>query len=380
MFKAAIDFIKESFPEKEWIPLHEPAFFGNEKAYVSDTIDSTFVSSVGEYVNRFEQLICEKTGAQYAVATVNGTSALHMALMLAGVRPGDLVITQALTFIATVNAIHYCGAEPLFLDVDRETMGLSPDALARFLDSRVQVKGGLSMDRKTGKPIRACVPMHTFGHPVKIDQIRDICRQFHLVLVEDAAESLGSFYMGRHTGTFGTIGILSFNGNKIVTCGGGGMIITSDEAIGKRARHLTTTAKRPHPYRYEHDAIGYNYRLPNLNAALGCAQIEQLDYFIENKRKLASSYQAFFQTMGIPFFSEPEHARSNYWLNAIILEDRNQRNRFLEETHREGIMTRPLWDLINDSPMYAKCEKERLGNSRWFEERVVNLPSSVRRP
>lgn len=379
MFEAIINFIKTLFPGKEKVPLHEPAFFGNEKAYVSDTIDSTFVSSVGEYVNRFERMICDVTGAKFAVATVNGTLALHTALMLAGVKPGDEVITQALTFIATSNAIHYCGAEPVFLDVDRDTMGLSPEALTRFLEDRTLIENGICMDRATGKPVRACVPMHTFGHPVKIDLIREICDRYHLFLVEDAAESLGSLYKGQHTGTFGKIGILSFNGNKIVTCGGGGMIITNDETIGTHARHITTTAKKPHPYRYEHDAVGYNYRLPNLNAALGFAQMENLDFFIQNKRELAAQYQAFFKGMGLSFFSEPEHARSNYWLNAIILDDKNQRDRFLEEINQAGVMTRPVWNLISDSPMYHGCQKDGLENSRWFEERVVNLPSSVRR-
>lgn len=378
MFKPVIDFIRDLYPGGGAIPLHEPRFVGKEKLYVSDTIDSTFVSSVGEYVNRFEKMICEVTGARYAVATVNGTLALHTALKLSGVKQGDEVITQALTFIATSNAIHYCGAEPVFLDVDRETMGLSPDALKKFLETHTRMEKGECINRQTGRRIRACVPMHTFGHPLRIDAIADICDDYHLFLVEDAAESLGSIYKEKHTGIFGRIGILSFNGNKIITCGGGGMIVTNDELIGNQAKHITTTAKKTHPYRYEHDLVGFNYRLPNLNAALGCAQMENLEAFIQNKRELATMYQAFFSNQGIEFFTEPGHSRSNYWLNAVILKDKNERDAFLEETNREGIMTRPVWDLISESNMYAKCQKDGLENSKWFEERVVNLPSSVR--
>lgn len=378
MYKEIIDFIRTLYPGDRTIPLHEPRFQGNEKNYVCDTIDSTFVSSVGAYVNRFEQMICDTTGAGYAVATVNGTLALHTALKLAGVTPGDEVITQALTFIATSNAIHYCGAEPVFLDVDRDTMGLSPEALKRFLDDHGDVDNGRCINRRTGRRIRACVPMHTFGHPLKIDEIAAVCDTYGLFLVEDSAESLGSLYKGTHTGTFGKIGIFSFNGNKIITCGGGGMIVTNDEMLGEQARHITTTAKKAHPYRYEHDIVGFNYRLPNLNAALGCAQMEHLDGFLRSKREVAEMYQTFFAGKGVSFFSEPDQARSNYWLNAIILEDRHHRDAFLEETNQAGIMTRPIWNLISDSRMYGACQKDGLENSRWFEDRVVNLPSSVR--
>ena len=378
MYKEIIDFIRTLYPGDRTIPLHEPRFSGNEKKYVCDTIDSTFVSSVGAYVNRFEQMICETTGAGHAVATVNGTLALHTALKLAGVTPGDEVITQALTFIATSNAIHYCGAEPVFLDVDRDTMGLSPEALKRFLDHHADVDNGQCINRRTGRRIRACVPMHTFGHPLKIDEIAEVCDTYGLFLVEDSAESLGSLYKGKHTGTFGKIGIFSFNGNKIITCGGGGMVVTNDEMLGEQARHITTTAKKAHPYRYEHDIVGFNYRMPNLNAPLGCAQMEHLDGFLRSKREVAEMYRAFFTGREMTFFTEPDQARSNYWLNAIILEDRHQRDAFLEETNQAGIMTRPIWNLISDSRMYGSFQKDGLENSRWFEERVVNLPSSVR--
>jgi len=373
-----IKFIKGIFPGAGFIPLHEPRFSGNEKRYVLDCIDSTFVSSVGKYVDRFEEMICEITGAKYAIAVVNGTCALHIALKLAGVQPGDEVITQSLSFVATANSIAHCGANPIFLDVERETLGLDPTALKSFLKTHSCIKEDACYNKTTGKRIAACVPMHTFGHSCRIDKIAEICNHYHIALVEDSAESLGSLYKGKHTGTFGQFGVYSFNGNKTVTCGGGGAIVTNDETLAKKAKHITTTAKVPHPYEYVHDMTGYNYRLPNLNAALACAQLEQLSAFIENKRELAKRYQEFFRPLDIPFIKEPEHARSNYWLNAIILPDRKIRDAFLKATNEAGVMTRPVWQLLNKLDMYKDCQTDALENAKWLEDRVVNIPSSVR--
>ena len=375
--KEIVKFIKSRYGNLDFIPLHEPCFAGNDKKYVRDAIDSTFVSSVGKYVDRFEEMICKITGSRFAIATVNGTCALHIALKLAGVELGDEVITQPLSFVATANAISYCGADPIFLDVDRDTLGLDPTALDIFLRTSVRVSNGKCFSSTTGKRISACVPMHTFGHPCRIDAIAKICDRYHIALVEDAAESLGSTYRGKHTGTFGQFGIYSFNGNKTVTCGGGGVIVTNDEYLARKAKHITTTAKMPHPYKYVHDMIGYNYRLPNLNAALACAQLEQLNAFIQNKRELAKSYQEFFESLDIPFIKEPEHARSNYWLNVIILPDQKSRDQFLKATNEAGVMTRPVWKLLNKLKMYRDCQTDALTNARWLEDRVVNIPSSV---
>jgi aminotransferase in exopolysaccharide biosynthesis len=378
MYQEIVNHIRSVFKTDAFIPLHEPKFTGNEKKYVNDAIDSTFVSSVGEYVDRFEQMICELTGASFAVAAMNGTSALHVALRLLDVCQDTEVIAPPLSFVATANAIRYCGANPVFLDVERSSLGLSPKALGDFLEHRSAMgKDGFCYNRHTGNRIAACVPVHIFGHPCRIDEIIGICSQYNIPVVEDAAESLGSLYKGRHTGTFGKIGIFSFNGNKTVTCGGGGMIVTDDGPLARRAKHLTTTAKVPHPYQYMHDEVGYNYRLPNLNAALACAQLEQLDKFIENKRELAGKYSDFFTKMGIAFVREPENARSNYWLNAIILEDLERRDRFLDFSNRSGVMTRPIWRLMNNLPMFQHCMTDGLMNASWLEERVVNIPSSV---
>lgn len=373
-----VEFIRTLYRTEGFIALHEPRFGGNEKAYLNECIDSTFVSSVGMFVDRFEAEFARTVGAKYAVATVNGTAALHISLLLAGVQRGDEVITQPLTFIATANAIHYCGAEPVFLDVDRDTMGLSPEALKRFLEEHCVVDEKRCVNRASGKTIRACVPMHTFGHPCRIDEIKALCDAWHIVLVEDAAESLGSYYKEKHTGTFGTLGAFSFNGNKIITSGGGGVIVTDDEALAKRAKHITTTAKIPHPWEYAHDEIGYNYRLPNLNAALLCAQLEQLEGFLENKRDLAETYRRFFAGMGVDFAAEPPHGRSNYWLNAIVLANLEERDAFLEYTNAQGVMTRPIWKLMNRLPMFAHCRCGDLSNALFLSERVVNIPSSVR--
>jgi len=373
-----IDLVRSVFKTDEFIPLHEPRFWGNEKKYVADCIDSTFVSSVGKYVDKFEEMTAEYTGAKYAIATVNGTAALHIALLLADVKADDEVITQPLTFIATANAINYCNAKPVFVDVDKETMGLSAKKLNDFLEEFGDLRDdGFCYNKKSGKRIKACVPMHTFGHPVKIDEIVDICNKYNIIVVEDSAESPGSKYKDKHTGIFGKFGILSFNGNKTITTGGGGMIITDDEKLAKLAKHITTTGKKPHKWEYVHDLTAYNYRMPNLNAALGCAQMEQLDNFISKKRKLFDIYADFFKNTEIQLFKEPKNAFSNYWLQAVVLENRDEREKFLESTNSKGIMTRPIWQLLNKSDMYNNMQCGDLSNSQWFEDRVVNISSSV---
>ncbi len=378
MYKNLVDFIQEIYKTKEFIPLHEPRFFGNEKKYVNEAIDSTFVSSVGKYVTQFEEMLAQYTGARYAIATSNGTSALHVGLKLVGVDRDSEVITQPLTFIATTNAISYCGAKPIFIDVDRDTLGLSPAKLEDFLQNETLLnENNKCVNKTTKKIIKACVPMHTFGHPCKIDKIVEICKNYNIEVVEDAAESLGSYYKDKHTGTFGRVGVFSFNGNKIITTGGGGMIVTDDEKIAKRAKHLTTTAKVPHPYEYIHDEIGYNYRLTNLSAALGVAQMENLDIFIKKQRELALIYDKFFQDKDIEFVKEPKDAKSNYWLNAILLNDRKERDKFLKYTNENGIMTRTIWRLMNKLDMFKECQCGNLSNALWFEDRVVNISSSV---
>jgi perosamine synthetase len=378
MYQKAIDFIREVYGTEGFIPLHEPRFRGKEKQYLLDAIDSTFVSSVGEYVTRFEKMICAISGARFCVATVNGTAALHAALMLVGVAPGDEVITQPVTFVATSNAISYCGARPIFTDVDADTMGMCPRKLEAFLTEKTEMdRDGSCRSRLTRRRIAACVPMHTFGHPCRIDEIVEICARHSINVVEDSAESLGSSCKGKHTGTFGKAGIYSFNGNKTVTCGGGGAIVTDDGELAARAKHLTTTAKIPHPFEYIHDRIGFNYRLPNINAALACAQLEQLEGFVANKRRLAHKYAGFFEGIGIPFFKEPPGAFSNYWLNAVILPDLKERDRFLEMTNGAGVMTRPIWRLTNRLPMFEGCTHDGLETARWLEDRVVNIPSSA---
>ncbi len=373
-----INFVRSLYQTTEFIPLHEPKFIGNEKAYLIDCIDSTFVSSVGKYVDKFEQLMAEYTGAKYAIATVNGTAALHIALKLAGVNLGDEVITQSLSFVATCNAISYCGAKPIFVDVDRDTLGLSPKSLSDFLSINTTKTSAGCFNNKTGCKISAVVPMHTFGHPCRINEIAKICEEYGIALVEDAAESLGSFYQGKHTGTFGKLAAFSFNGNKTITTGGGGMIITNDEAIAKRAKHITTTAKQPHPYEFIHDEIAYNYRLPNINAALGCAQMESLPRLLESKRSLALAYTEFFSSSGFKFVTEPAQSTANYWLNALVLEDKQARDDFLKALNDAGVMSRPIWRLMNELVMFKDCESGDLSNSKWLEARVVNIPSSAR--
>lgn len=373
------DFIHQLFGTEETVPLHAPLFIGNEKKYLEECIDTTFVSSVGKFVDRFEADMAAYTGAKKAVVCVSGTNALHMALMLVGVERDDEVLTQALTFIATCNAVSYIGAHPVFIDVDMETLGLSPQAVKDWLVKNAEIKNGVCYNKHTGRRVKACVPMHTFGHPVKIDELVAVCEEWHIELVEDAAESIGSLYKGRHTGTFGKVGAISFNGNKTITTGGGGMLLFQDEELGKLAKHLTTQAKVPHRWAFVHDHIGYNYRMPNINAALGCAQLENIDRYVENKRETAAIYADYFKNIpGITFFTEPEDCRSNYWLNVVMLKDKNAQQEFLEYTNDHGVMTRPVWELMNRLEMFKHCETDGLKNTQWLADRIVNIPSSVR--
>lgn len=379
MYSQVTDFVHQLFGTEETVPLHAPLFIGNEKKYLNECIDTTFVSSVGKFVDRFEEAMAAYTGAKKAVVCVSGTNALHMAMMLVGVERDDEVLTQALTFIATCNAVSYIGAHPVFIDVDMETLGLSPKAVKAWLEKNAELKNGGCYNKKTGRRVKACIPMHTFGHPVKIDELVQICDEWHLELVEDAAESIGSFYKGQHTGTFGKVGAISFNGNKTITTGGGGMLLFQDEELGKLAKHLTTQAKVPHRWAFVHDHIGYNYRMPNINAALGCAQLENLDRYVENKRETAQIYADFFKNIpDITFFTEPENCRSNYWLNVVMLKGKAAQQEFLEYTNDHGVMTRPVWELMNRLEMFKQCETDGLKNTEWLADRIVNIPSSVR--
>lgn len=377
--KKTIEFIKSIYGNKDFTPLAAPVFCGNEKKYIEECIDTTYVSSVGKFVDRFEEMIVKYTGTKCAVVCVSGTNALHISMLLAGVEREDEVLTQALTFIATCNAISYIGAHPVFIDVDRDTMGLSPEAVRRWLETNAEIKDSSCFNKATGRRIKCCVPMHTFGHPVHIEKLVEVCKQWNIELIEDAAESIGSFYKGKHTGTFGKVGVISFNGNKTITTGGGGILLFNDEELGAFAKHLTTQAKLPHRWEFCHDHIGYNYRMPNINAALGCAQMEHLEEFVLNKRETAARYAAFFKGVkGIEFFAEPDDCRSNYWLNAVILKDKEAQLDFLQQTNDNGIMTRPIWELMNRLPMFEKSENDGLKNTIWFADRVVNIPSSVR--
>ena len=374
-----ISFIRDLYGKKEdFIPLNAPTFAGNEKKYLNECIDTTFVSSIGKFVDLFEQKIAEYTAAKQAVVCVNGTNALHIALKLSGVEKGDEVITQPLTFIATTNAIVYAGAVPVFVDVDKDTMGLSPKSLEQFLQANAELRANECYHKQTNRRIKACMPMHTFGHACRIEEIMDICERYHIEVVEDAAEAMGSYYKGKHLGSFAKIGAISFNGNKTITTGGGGVILTNDETIGKHAKHLTTQAKLPHAWEFVHDEIGYNYRMPNINAALGVAQLEQLDHFLANKRTTAEAYKNYFQKQGIAFFAERAEERCNYWLNAIILKNKEERDAFLTESNAKAVMTRPIWQLMNRLPMFKDSPKTDLSNAEWLEARVVNIPSGVR--
>lgn len=364
----------------DFVPLHEPSFKGNEWAYVKECLDTGWVSSVGKYVDRFEIDIAEYTGAKKAVSVVNGTAALHICLKLAGVEPNDEVLIPSLTFIATANAVAYCGAVPHFVDCEMKTLGLDPHKLRDYLEEIAEMKQGQCYNKRTGRRIKAVVPMHTFGHPVDLDPLIEECEKYRIELIEDAAESLGSYYKGRHTGNLGKLAALSFNGNKTITTGGGGAILTNDESLAKLAKHLTTTAKIPHRWNYKHDQVGYNYRMPNLNAALGCAQLEQLDGFLERKRALAESYKKAFEGIaGIAFFTEPDFAKSNYWLNVLLLDESNlgMRDQLLESLNDKGIMSRPVWTLMNKLEMYKDCPQMDLSVAEKIEKQLINIPSSA---
>lgn len=378
-FKKITDFIHDLYGAQDFVPLAVPVFIGNEKKYLNECIDTTFVSSVGKFVDRFEEETAKYTGAKRAVVCVSGTNALHISLMLAGVERDDEVLTQALTFIATCNALSYIGAHPVFIDVDRDTMGLSPVAVREWLAKNSEQKNGECYNKNTGRRVKACVPMHTFGHPVHLDELVEVLKEYHIELVEDAAESIGSLYKGKHTGTFGKVGALSFNGNKTITTGGGGMMLFNDEELGAYAKHITTQAKIPHRWEFRHDHIGYNYRMPNINAALGCAQLEHIEEYVASKRETAKDYEEFFRDIPeIEFFVDTPDTRSNYWLNVIILKNKEAQLDFLEYTNDNGVMTRPIWELMNRLPMFEKCENDGLKNTIWFADRVVNIPSSVR--
>ena len=376
MFNYLAEFIQDKYRTNSFIPLHEPRFIGKEKEFVSQTIDSTFVSSVGQYVNQFEEDLAKYTGSKKAIAIVNGTSALHLSMLMAGVKPGDYVITQALTFVATCNAIHYCQAEPILIDVDKKTLGLSPIALEAWLEENAFVDTDQVCKLKNSKrAIKACIPMHTFGHPVEIDTLATICNVWKLAMIEDAAESLGSLFKDTHTGTFGLLGTLSFNGNKIITTGGGGAILCNEELYLK-GKHLSTTAKKPNDIHFVHDEVGFNYRLPNINAALGCAQLESINLFVKQKRQLAEEYAQLLKNSHLEFFKEPKNCRSNYWLNTIICHDESQRNELLNYMNSREIMTRPVWTPMNKLPMFKNSISDNLQNTLWLEERIVNIPSS----
>jgi perosamine synthetase len=379
--EAVLD-VLQSFlsPEHGVVPLHEPSFFGNEWAYVKECLDTGWVSSVGKFVDRFEENLAAYTGVKRAVAVVNGTAALHICLLLVDVKANDEILMPALTFIATANAVSYCGAIPHFIDSEENTLGVDPRKLAIYMEEIAEQRVDGCFNRRTGRRIRAVVPMHTFGHPVDLDPLLEVCQNFHIELVEDAAESLGSFYKGRHTGNWGRTSALSFNGNKIITTGGGGAILTNDEELAVRAKHLTTTAKIPHRWNFTHNMVGYNYRLPNLNASLGCAQLEQMTAYLASKRCLAERYMAAFKGVeGIRFVSEPKFASSNYWLNALVLDEESAEKRdvLLEITNNAGIMTRPAWTPMHRLPMYADCPRMDLAIAESLERRLINIPSSA---
>ena len=379
-FEEIIQMIRKVFSSStDYIPLHKPYFGGNEKKYLQETIDSTFVSSVGAFVDKFENMMQETTGAKYAIATTNGTTALHLSLLVAGVQKGDEVITQALTFVATANAIVHAGAVPVFVDVDIDNLGMSVIALEEWLKNNAKVNANNQcINIQTGKRIAACIPMHSFGLPLQIEELIKICNAYHIPVIEDAAESLGSYVGDKHTGTFGLLGTFSFNGNKTITCGGGGAVVTNDGALARKAKHLSTTAKIAHKWEFAHDEIGYNYRLPNLNAALACAQLEQLPSILANKRELAELYKAFFADKDVQFIEERSNTTANYWLNTILFKTQQEQLAFLNYTNNNGVMTRPAWKLMTHLPMYALCQRGNLENSEYMVERLVNIPSSYR--
>lgn len=376
LFDEIVAFVRDIYGHGH-VPLHRPVFVGNEKVYLAECVDSNFVSSAGARVADFETDMAAFVGARHGVATMNGTAALHAALHLAGVHAGDEVLTQALTFVATCNAIIYARARPVFIDVDRDTLGMSPAALRHWLETQTERRDEGCFNRATRARISACVPMHTFGLPCRIEEIVAVCDEFGIAVIEDAAEALGSYVGGRHTGLFGRLATLSFNGNKIITTGGGGMIITDDEALATRGKHLTTTAKTPHAWEFAHDEVGYNYRLPNLNAALGCAQLECLPQMLRIKAEVAARYSEFCAARGLVHIRPRAGATANNWLNAVLVDSLEQREALLEHTNARGVMTRPIWRLMSRLPMYEACQNDGLAVSRWLEDRVVNLPSSV---
>ncbi|WP_204343880.1 LegC family aminotransferase [Psychroserpens algicola] len=377
-YNTVTEYIKSLYGTQDFIPLHVPKFRGKEKDYLAQCIDTTFVSSVGKFVDQFEEQMAQISKTKKAVAVVNGTAGIQVALRLAGVKPGDEVLTQALTFVATANAIIYNQAHPVFLDVDLDTMGLSPKAVAAFLEENGELRADGCYNKKTGRKISACLPMHTFGFPVHLEELISVCNTWHIPIVEDAAESLGSTYKGKPTGSFGALGVFSFNGNKIVTSGGGGAIVSNSIALAERGKYLTTTAKQPHPYEYFHDELGYNFRMPNVNAALACAQLEQLDAFLAEKRSIAQVYADFFKTQGIKFRTELPGTEANYWLMCVELENKQEREAFLKYTNSENVMTRPIWQLMFRLPMYKDFQRDSQKNAIFLEERIVNIPSSVK--
>lgn len=372
--------IQKLLPKGVTVPLHEPKFSGFEWLYIKECIDTGWVSSVGSFVDRFEKDLAEYTGAKHAIVTVNGTAALHLSLLLAGTSSNDEVLVPTLTFIATCNAIHYCGAIPHFIDTEENHLGINTKKLADYLKDITIIKNNTCYNKFTNKPIRVLCVMHTFGHPVDLDALSEIADQYHLILVEDAAEAIGSFYKGKHVGHHGLLGALSFNGNKIITTGGGGAIVTNDTALAKRAKHISTTAKKPHSYKYYHDCIGYNYRMPNINAALGCAQLKNLPKFLDIKRTIFQKYlRAFREIDSVHVLAEPDYAKSNYWLNAIIL-DKNKANdhdEILTQLNEIGIAARPVWNLMHQLPMYRHGPRMDLSCAENMAKRVINLPSSV---
>lgn len=366
-------------PHDKFVPLHEPEFVGHESAFVQDCLQSTFVSSVGKYVDQFELMLAEYIGAKHAIAVVNGTAALQVALRLAGVRPGDEVLIPALSFVATANAVNHSGAFPNFVDSSIDTLGIDPVALADYLDFSTEQTTDVLINKKTGRRIAAIVPMHTYGHPVAMDSLMEVAAKYKLPIVEDSAESLGSKYKGQHTGTFGLLGILSFNGNKVITTGGGGAILTNDDELARQAKYLTTTAKVPHPWEFFHDEVAWNYRMPNLNAALGCAQMENLESFIDNKRKLADRYKKAFQDISeLRFIEEPEDSTSNYWLQTICLSSSNKdtRDEILDKVNKAGYQCRPTWNLLHKLPMYQDCPSAELRVAEMLESSLINIPSN----
>tara|TARA_B100001564_G_scaffold359749_1_gene382771 strand:- start:5875 stop:7038 length:1164 start_codon:yes stop_codon:yes gene_type:complete len=376
-FDKLIDYIKKIYSSENNINLHSPVFIGNEKKYLKECIDSTFVSSIGKFVDKFENEIAKFTGVKRAVLCVNGTNALHISLKLTGVSSGDDVLTQSLTFIATSNAIRYCNANPVFIDVDRDTLGMSPKSLRDFLENCTYSNNGKLYNSISKNKISACLPMHTFGRSARISEIKEICDEYNLKLVEDAAEALGSYYLDKHLGTFGELGVISFNGNKIITSGGGGVIITDNDDLANKAKHLTTQAKLPHRWEYNHDNIGYNYRMPNINAALGLAQLENIHLYINKKRKLAKLYENFFEKHKIKYINERKSEKTNYWLSFILASNLEERDFLLNKFNSNGIMARPAWSLVNNNLMYIKNQKLDLVNSEWLYERIINIPSSV---